>query len=37
MTAPVENDPPEPPDGGAEMGPSDEHVLAHLGGAVLLC
>jgi hypothetical protein len=37
MTAPVENGPPEPPDGCAEMGPSDERVLAHLGGAVLLC
>jgi hypothetical protein len=38
MTAPDENDPPGPPNDGAEQPrPSDEQVLQHLGGAVLLC
>jgi hypothetical protein len=38
MTAPDENDPSESPDdGAAQARPSDEQVLAHLGGAVLLC
>jgi hypothetical protein len=38
MTAADDNDQAEPPDGGAEPPrPSDEQVLQHLGGAVLLC
>lgn len=38
MTAPDENDPPESQNDRVEQArPSDEQVLQHLGGAVLLC
>jgi len=38
MTAAADNDPPDAPGDGAEPPrPSDEQVLQHLGGAVLLC
>jgi hypothetical protein len=38
MTAPADNDPPDALGDGAEPPrPSDEQVLQHLGGAVLLC
>jgi hypothetical protein len=37
MTAPPENGPPEPLEGVNQARPSDEQVLAHLGGAALLC